>query len=48
MTIIYMDVEMTLKEPENDNQKIDREAFCPNLNPGDLIATPLNPQIFSV
>jgi ectoine hydroxylase-related dioxygenase (phytanoyl-CoA dioxygenase family) len=46
MTVIYMDSEMRLKEPENDNQKIDRDAFCPDTNPGELIQTSLNPLIF--
>jgi ectoine hydroxylase-related dioxygenase (phytanoyl-CoA dioxygenase family) len=46
MTVIYMDSEMRLKEPENENQKIDRDAFCPDTKPGEIIQTSLNPLIF--
>lgn len=47
MTVIYMDKDMTLKEPENKNQQNDREAFCPGVNVGDICDSPLNPVLFS-
>lgn len=43
MTIIYMDAEMELKEPENDNQWLDWETWCPGAQVGAIIDTPLNP-----
>ncbi len=46
MTIIYMDKEMRLKAPENDNQKLDAEVFCPGVPPGEKIATELNPILY--
>jgi ectoine hydroxylase-related dioxygenase (phytanoyl-CoA dioxygenase family) len=45
MTIIYMDQLMTLKEPENENQRTDWKAWCPEATIGDVIDTPLNPVI---
>jgi hypothetical protein len=47
MTIIYMDEQMRLKEPDNENQKIDRDVFCPGVKVGEIISTELNPVIFS-
>jgi ectoine hydroxylase-related dioxygenase (phytanoyl-CoA dioxygenase family) len=47
MTIIYMDEQMCLKEPDNENQKIDWDVFCPGVKVGEIIATELNPVIFS-
>lgn len=43
MTIIYMDAAMTLKEPDNDAQKIDRDVFCPGAKVGQIINTEMNP-----
>lgn len=43
MTVIYMDKEMKLKEPENENQKEDWEVWCPGAVVGEVIDTPLNP-----
>lgn len=45
MTIIYMDQLMTLKEPENENQRRDWKAWCPDATIGNVIDTPLNPVI---
>ena len=45
MTIIYMDQLMTLKEPENENQRTDWKAWCPDATIGNVIDTPLNPVI---
>jgi hypothetical protein len=46
MTIIYMDEQMRLQEPANENQKIDRDVFCPGIEVGKVISTPLNPVIY--
>ncbi len=45
MTAIYMDKDMVLKSPENDNQKADWETWCPGAEIGVKINTPLNPVI---
>lgn len=47
MTIIYMDEEMRLSAPGNEHQKIDWEVFCPGINVGELIDSPLNPVLYS-
>ncbi len=47
MTIIYMDEIMRLKEPANENQKIDWDVWCPGVKIGEIISTELNPVIFS-
>ncbi|NUO02582.1 MAG: phytanoyl-CoA dioxygenase family protein [Saprospiraceae bacterium] len=46
MTIIYMDKNMVLKAPENDNQKLDWEVWCPGAEIGEVIETALNPVLF--
>lgn len=46
MTVIYLDNEMRLAEPRNDAQRIDREAFCPGVEVGCIINSPLNPVLF--
>lgn len=43
MTIIYMDREMRLKSPDNENQMLDWKTWCPGAVIGDVIETPLNP-----
>lgn len=48
MTIIYMDHEMVLKNPENRNQSKDWETWCPCAQVGAVIDTPLNPVIYTV
>ena len=48
MTIIYMDEQMKLTEPANDNQKADREAFCQETEIGEIIAGPGNPVIYHI
>ncbi|HEY6047804.1 MAG TPA: phytanoyl-CoA dioxygenase family protein [Sphingomicrobium sp.] len=45
MTIIYMDSEMRLAEP-SPGQRDDRDAFCPGVDVGDVIATPKNPLLY--
>lgn len=47
MTVIYMDKEMILNKPENDNQKLDWETWCPGAKVGEVIDTPLNPVLYS-
>ncbi len=46
MTIIYMDKDMKLKQPENKNQVDDWNAWCPGAVPDEIIDTPLNPIIY--
>lgn len=43
MTIIYMDAQMKLKQPDNDTQILDWEVWCPGAKVGEVIDTPLNP-----
>ena len=47
MTIIYMDKNMKLKAPENDNQIKDWETWCPGAQVGSVIDSPLNPVLFA-
>lgn len=47
MTIIYMDEDMELKQPENNNQINDWNAWCPGAQIGEVIDTPMNPILFS-
>jgi ectoine hydroxylase-related dioxygenase (phytanoyl-CoA dioxygenase family) len=46
MTIIYMDKDMRLKQPENDNQVADWNTWCPGAKIGEVINTPLNPILY--
>jgi ectoine hydroxylase-related dioxygenase (phytanoyl-CoA dioxygenase family) len=46
MTVIYMDSEMKLAEPKNDYQQSDRANWCPGVQVGEVVASPLNPIIF--
>jgi len=46
MTIIYMDIDMRLKSPENQNQVNDWKTWCPGAKIGEVINTPLNPVLF--
>jgi ectoine hydroxylase-related dioxygenase (phytanoyl-CoA dioxygenase family) len=46
MTIIYMDADMRLAEPKNRNQRVDWEAWCPDVKPGEIIDAPLTPVIY--
>jgi ectoine hydroxylase-related dioxygenase (phytanoyl-CoA dioxygenase family) len=47
MTVIYMDKDMRLKQPENINQENDWHTWCPGAEVNEVIDTPLNPIIFS-
>jgi hypothetical protein len=46
MTIIYMDKDMVLKNPDNKNQINDWNTWCPGAAIGEIINTPLNPIIY--
>ncbi len=45
MTVIYMDKDMILKQPENENQVNDWNTWCPNAKIGEIINSPINPVI---
>lgn len=46
MTMIYMDKNMVLKQPENKNQLLDWETWCPGAEVGKQIDTPINPVLY--
>ncbi len=46
MTVIYMDKDMTLKQPENENQINDWNTWCPGAVVGAVIDTRLNPVLY--
>ena len=46
MTMIYMDKDMVLKQPENKNQIVDWETWCPGAEIGKKIDTPINPVLY--
>ena len=46
-TIIYIDREMRLAEPGNQNQANDRKWWCPGVRVGEIIASELNPVLYS-
>ncbi|MDW5264719.1 MULTISPECIES: phytanoyl-CoA dioxygenase family protein [Acidobacteriaceae] len=48
MTIIYMDEAIRLVTPKNKNQIADTERWCPGVQLGDIVASPLNPVIYSI
>ncbi len=43
MTVIFMDRDMILQEPENENQVNDWNTWCPGATIGEVIDSPLNP-----
>ena len=43
MTVIYMDRDMILKQPENENQVKDWNTWCPGAKVGETIDTHINP-----
>jgi ectoine hydroxylase-related dioxygenase (phytanoyl-CoA dioxygenase family) len=47
MTIIYMDRDMKLAEPKNENQINDWNTWCPGALVGEIINTHLNPILYS-
>lgn len=46
MTIIYMDSDMKLKQPQNENQFNDWNTWCPEAVVGEVINSPINPVLF--
>ena len=46
MTIIYMDKNMRLKQPSNDNQQADWDTWCPHAVVGEVINSPINPVLY--
>ena len=47
MTMIYMDADMRLAAPRNENQERDRARWCPGAVVGEVIDTRLNPVLFA-
>jgi ectoine hydroxylase-related dioxygenase (phytanoyl-CoA dioxygenase family) len=47
MTMIYMDKDMELKVPENKNQQLDWDTWCPGAIIGEVVSTPINPILYS-
>jgi ectoine hydroxylase-related dioxygenase (phytanoyl-CoA dioxygenase family) len=47
MTIIYMDKDMVLKNPENVNQINDWNTWCPGAEIGQIINSPINPILYA-
>ncbi len=47
MTIIYMDRDMKLASPKNENQINDWNTWCPGAQVGEIINTHLNPILYS-
>ena len=47
MTVIYMDEQIRLSRPKNKNQIKDMETWCPGVQIGEVVASPLNPVIYS-
>lgn len=46
MTIIFMDRDMKLKKPENENQINDWNTWCPGATIGEVINSPINPILY--
>jgi ectoine hydroxylase-related dioxygenase (phytanoyl-CoA dioxygenase family) len=46
MTMIYMDRDMVLKEPENEHQVTDWNSWCPGATVGEVIRTNRNPLLY--
>lgn len=46
MTVIFMDKDMILKQPENENQVNDWNRWCPGANIGEIIDSPINPVMY--
>ena len=47
MTVIYMDKDMILQKPENDNQVNDWNTWCPGTTIGEVINSPINPVLWA-
>lgn len=46
MTVIYMDRDMKLKSPDNENQVKDWNTWCPGAEIGQVINSPINPVLY--
>jgi ectoine hydroxylase-related dioxygenase (phytanoyl-CoA dioxygenase family) len=46
MTIIYMDADVRVSRPVNDNQRADLARWLPGAQVGAIPATPLNPELY--
>jgi ectoine hydroxylase-related dioxygenase (phytanoyl-CoA dioxygenase family) len=46
MTVIYMDAAMRLAHPSNASQEHDRHQWCPGIEVGGVIASPINPVLW--
>ena len=47
MCIIYMDENMRLSEPQHEDQRLDRETWCPGIEVGEIVDSTLNPVLYS-
>lgn len=47
MTVIYMDSQMKLKKPDNENQVNDWNTWCPGAEIGKEIDSPINPVLYT-
>jgi hypothetical protein len=47
MTVIYMDIDMRLKEPENENQRRDWNNWCTGARVGEIIDGEMNPVLWA-
>jgi len=47
MTMIYMDKDMRLKQPDNKNQLNDWNTWCPGAKIGEIVDTHLNPVLYA-
>jgi ectoine hydroxylase-related dioxygenase (phytanoyl-CoA dioxygenase family) len=47
VTIIYVDQDIHLTEPKNKDQQNDRQRWCPGVEVGGVLDSPLNPIIYS-
>jgi len=45
-TVIYMDKDMRLAEPKNQNQRNDWNDWSPSSKPGQIMSDPLNPVLY--
>lgn len=47
MTVIYMDENIRLIAPKNKNHVLDTERWCPGVQVGEVVASRLNPVLYS-
>ena len=47
MTMIYVDEQMVITAPTNENQIRDLATWMPGCRPGEVVASPLNPVLYS-